>query len=80
MLIPYIHCAMRQAHYEILEDRTYYGEIPCLDGVFANAKTLEECREQLMEVLEGWIILGLRLGHDFPEIDGIRLAAATENA
>lgn len=80
MLTAYIHSAMRYAHYEILEDKTYYGEIQCLAGVFANAETLEECREQLMEVLEDWIVLGLRLGHDFPEIDGIRLSAAIENA
>ena len=28
MLTTYIQAAMRHAHYEILEDNTYYGEIP----------------------------------------------------
>mgnify|MGYP003524658122 CR=1 FL=1 len=73
MLTNYIRAALRQAHYEILEDRTYYGEIPGLPGVYANANTLEECRTQLREVLEGWMILGLRLGHQFPEVAGLRL-------
>lgn len=73
MLTDYIHEAMRRANYEILEDMTYYGEIRGLDGVYSNANNLEDCRKQLQEVLEGWIILGLRLGHSFPEMGGISL-------
>ncbi len=72
MLTAYIRAAMRHAHYEILEDRTYYGEIPGFQGVYANTDTLEACREELQEALEGWIILGLRLGHSLPEVDGLR--------
>ncbi len=71
MLTEYIHAAMRRATYEILPDgEGYYGEIPMLQGVFANAETLEACREELRSVLEGWIILGLTMGHPFPDIDG----------
>ena len=80
MLTPYIQAAMRHATYEILEDGTFYGEIPCLAGVFSNAATLEDCREQLQEVLEGWIILGLKSGHSLPEIDSLRLDANLEVA
>jgi predicted RNase H-like HicB family nuclease len=75
MLTKYIHGAMALAVYEILEDGTYYGEIPGLAGVYAGAEALEACRELLQEVLEGWIVLGLRLGHTLPEVDGIRLDA-----
>lgn len=67
MLTAYIQAAMRHARYEILEDSTFYGEIPGFEGVYANTHTLEKCREELQEVLEGWIILGLRLGHQLPE-------------
>jgi predicted RNase H-like HicB family nuclease len=64
MLTEYIRAAMRRAKYEILwDDGTFYGEISGVQGVYANAATLEDCREQLQEVLEGWIVLGLRLGH-----------------
>lgn len=63
MLAEYIRTAMHKATYEILDDHTFYGEIPGFNGVYANAKTLEECRDELQEVLEGWIILGLRLGN-----------------
>lgn len=58
LLTDYIRAAMRKAKYEILEDDgTFYGEIPGFQGVYANAPTLEACREELKEVLEGWIPL-----------------------
>ena len=80
MLTEYIQAAMRRATYEILDDRSFYGEIPGFQGVLANAETLEGCREQLREVLEGWIVLGLRLGHSLPNVDGISLAMELEAA
>lgn len=78
MLIEYIQAALRHARYEILSDGSFYGEIPGFQGVFANAKTLEACREELREVLEGWIILGLQLAHELPAVDGIKLPAEQE--
>jgi len=68
MLTKYIEAAMSKATYEILDDGTFYAEIPPCPGVYANADTLEECRRELQEVLEGWIVLGLRMGHDIPPI------------
>ena len=68
MLTTYIQSAMKHAKYEILDDQTFYGEIVGFQGVYANANTLEMCREELQSVLEGWIILGLRMGHPLPVI------------
>ncbi len=73
VLTEYIRAAMERAEYEPLEDGTQYGHIPELQGVLANAPTLEMCRTQLREVLEDWIVLGLRLGHPLPVVDGIDL-------
>ncbi len=70
MLIGYLQAAMRRAKYEILEDGAFYGEIPGFQGVFANANNLEDCRQQLQEVLEDWLVLGLRMGHSLPEYNG----------
>lgn len=79
MLTAYIQAAMRHARYEILEDDgTYYGEILECRGVWASAKTLEDCRRELQEVLEDWIVLGLQLGHTLPEIDGLRMPTLRE--
>ena len=73
MLTKYIHEAMKLAKYKILEDGSYYGDIPGFRGVLANADNLEECRDELQETLEDWILLGIRLGDGLPEANGIRL-------
>ncbi len=76
MLTSYIHEAMRLAKYEILEDHTYYGEIPGFQGVWSNGDTLDACREELQSTLEDWLIVGLRMGHELPVVAGINLAPA----
>ena len=55
MLTDYILQKLAQAQYKILDDGTYFGEIPRLQGVWASEKTLEKCRETLREVLEEWL-------------------------
>ena len=80
MLTKYIQAAMHRATYEILEDGSYYGEIEGFDGVYANADILLDCQQLLQEVLEGWLILGLRLEHSIPVIDDMTLLPALEVA
>lgn len=77
MLLGYIQAAMDQAKYEILpDDEGFYGEIPSLHGVWANAATLEACRDELQESVESWIVVKLRHGEsDFPVLGGIDLNA-----
>ncbi len=71
MLLNYINTALHKAKYEILsDDRSYYGEIPGFDGVYANAPTLEECRDELTEVLEEWILLRISLNLPFSAVRG----------
>lgn len=77
MLTKYIEAAMRHARYEILpDDGTFYGEIPDLPGVYANAETLEACRDLLQEVLEGWLILSIADHDPLPVIEGVALIVA----
>jgi len=74
MLTAYIRAAMHQARYEILEDdESFYGSIPAIPGVWANAKTLEACREELEDVLEGWLLLSIADHSTIPDIDGNRI-------
>ena len=74
MLTSYIRAAMRRARYEIVEDDgSFYGEIPSIPGVWANARTLEGCREELESVLEGWVLLSIADHSPIPEIDGHRI-------
>jgi len=64
--------AMKRARYELLSDDGY-GEIPGFDGVYADADTLEDCRDELEEVLEEWIFLRIARGLPLLVIDGIEL-------
>jgi predicted RNase H-like HicB family nuclease len=74
MLTRYISEAMGRARYKILEDNSYFGEIPSLEGVWADERTLEKCREVLQEVLEEWLILKLRDNDPIPKIGRINLS------
>lgn len=60
MLTEFINKKLRVARYKLLKDGSYFGEIPGLEGVWADAKTLEDCRQELQEVLEGWLVLKVR--------------------
>lgn len=74
MLTKYIEAAMRRAKYEILsDDGSFYGEIPAFDGVYANAETLEDCRAELEEVLEEWVLFRVSRNLSLPVVDGIEL-------
>jgi predicted RNase H-like HicB family nuclease len=74
MLTAYINAALRKARYELLsEGEGCIGTIDECQGVWAQAQTLEACREELREALEEWIVLGLKMGHPLPVIDGIAL-------
>jgi predicted RNase H-like HicB family nuclease len=70
MLSAYISRKLRGAQYKLLKNGTYFGEIPGLKGVWANAKNLEDCREELRDVLEEWLLLKV---HNRESIPGLRL-------
>ena len=75
MLNQYIQTVLRQVKYEILtDDGSFYGEIPDFQGVWANAATLEECRNELAEVLEEWIFFRISRNLSLPVVNGLRLA------
>lgn len=82
MLTEYIEEALRRAHYEIINDpdEPYYGEVPELPGVWANAKTLETCRENLKEVVEGWILLSVKKALPLPKLGDVEIKEIQEEA
>ncbi len=74
MISQYLAAALRKARYEILsDDGSFYGEIEGFDGVYANAATLEDCREELREVLEEWILFRVSRNLPLPVVDGHEL-------
>ena len=74
MIIEYVKEALRRAMYEKIDDEEpFYGEIPGLKGVWATGKTLEECRQRLAEVLDGWIVIRLKKGLSIPQLGRYRI-------
>ncbi|MEO7319381.1 MAG: type II toxin-antitoxin system HicB family antitoxin [Chthoniobacteraceae bacterium] len=78
ILSEYIQAAMREAQFELMENGDYFGSIPSCQGAWADAPTVEECRVELQSVLEDWILVGFRLGHELPVVDGIDLNVSRE--
>ena len=70
MLSEFILKKLREARYKFLKDGSYFGEIVGLQGVWANANNLEDCRKELQEVLEDWLLLKVR---DRENVPGFRL-------
>jgi predicted RNase H-like HicB family nuclease len=74
MIREYISKAMTGAQYKMLsDDGSWYGEIPGFNGAWANCDTIEECRTELEEVLEEWLLLRISLNLDVPVVDGVDL-------
>jgi predicted RNase H-like HicB family nuclease len=74
MINDYLHAAMRKATYEFLPNgKVYYGEIPGFDGVYATAENLEDCREELLSVLEDWILFSVSKNLPIPVLGDMSL-------
>lgn len=69
----YIDAAMRRAVYKAFNDGTIYGEIPGIQGVYANEPTQEACEQELASVLDGWLQLRIKLQRPIPVVEGIAL-------
>jgi predicted RNase H-like HicB family nuclease len=65
---------MRKARYELLDaEEGFYGEIPGFQGVYAQAMSLEACREELASTLEDWILFRVSRQLTIPTVDGLSL-------
>jgi len=71
ILSDYLDRALSQAEYDKLEDGTFFGRIPACKGVVVFAAALRECEDELRSVLEDWVLVGLKLGHDLPIPNGV---------
>lgn len=73
MLTEYIQTAISMAEYKKLEDGSWFAEIPGFEGVWANGSSVEECRRELIEVLEEWLLLKIQDKDPMPVIKNIHL-------
>ena len=74
MLLRYIQSALERAHYEVIEDEEpFYGEVSELEGVWATGKTLEACRNNLMEAIEDWLLFSVAKGLPIPVLGEVSI-------
>ena len=66
------------AEYDTLEDGSYVVTVPGLQGVIAIGDTLEECRTDLIEVIEEWIVARLQWEYPVPSICGHKISSSKE--
>ena len=69
----YVQSAMASATFDKLDDGTFAGRVPTCQGVVAFGTTLAECQRLLQSTLRDWLLLGLRMGHAMPVLDGLCL-------
>jgi predicted RNase H-like HicB family nuclease len=80
MLTEYLNAALKKAEYKKIDDGTWYSDIPGFTGVWANGDSVEECRNELREVLEEWLILKIRDEDPIPTINGLGIHIKKEAA
>lgn len=71
MLAEFILKKLKTTRCKKLEDGTYFGHIPSIPGIWSNARRLKECRLELQEVFEEWLVLEIR---DRQKISGLDMA------
>jgi len=69
MLTEFIAKKLKTAKYKLLEDGTYFGHMPSIRGVWGNARTLRDCKEELREVFEEWLIIKIMNREKVPGFD-----------
>jgi predicted RNase H-like HicB family nuclease len=75
-IVQYCESAIQQAQYKHLEDETWFAEIDGFQGVWGNGDTVEDCRRDLLEALEAWLILKLQDGDSLPVVNGIEIGVS----
>lgn len=71
MIRQYVEQTLRGARYDKLEDGAFYGEVPRLRSVLAVAETLADCRNQLAEVTDEWVLVRVAKGLAVPPLGKI---------
>ncbi len=80
MITEYISAALHEAQYELMENGRYFASAPSCPGLWAEGATLEGCRDELVSVLESWLLIKIRFGDELAIIGGVDLNLKLEYA
>jgi predicted RNase H-like HicB family nuclease len=72
MLTAYIQAAIDSINWKVMDDGSFYAEIPLL-GLHTNNSHLEECQCRIREMLEEHIVISLSRNNALPAIGGVEL-------
>ena len=78
MFSEYIQAALDRAEYDTLEDGSFVATVTGLQGVIAVGYSFEECRKDLIEVIEEWIVARIQWGYPIPPIAGHTIESSKE--
>ena len=71
MITSYIDHALHRARYEKVDHAEFCATVRGLRGVIATGRTLKECRDQLAEVIEEWVLVRVAQRLSVPRIGGV---------
>jgi predicted RNase H-like HicB family nuclease len=73
MISRYVDEALHRAAYAVVDGGTYCATVAGLPGVIATGPTLEACRDQLVELIEEWVLVRVSRGLAIPRLGTVRL-------
>lgn len=77
-LDDYIDAALTTARFEKIDQgQTIYAQIPAFRGVWAKGQTRQQVKEELRNVLKGWIELEIERGSELPSVKGATFTELT---
>lgn len=71
MITKYVGKALERARYEKLEDGSFCATVRGLRGIVAVGRSVKQCRDQLAELVEEWILVRISRGLVVPRLGGI---------
>ena len=71
MITRYIDQALHRAHYRQVDGDLYCATVRGLRGVIATGSTLEDCHDQLAQVVEEWVLVRVSRGLSIPRLGGV---------
>ena len=80
MITDYIDAALRRARYELVDGNEFCATVAGLPGIIATGRTLEECRDQLAEVVEEWVLVRVSRRLSVPRLGGVTVEVRTKRA
>lgn len=72
MLTDYIQAAVNSISWKIMDDGSFYAEIPVL-GLHITTEHLEECQCRIRQMLEEYIVISLSRHTALPAIGGVEI-------